>query len=70
MKLSTVSKMTVRLGTHWWMLALTVALFVLVAAVVDLKPVVDENFFFATSVGSKNSLNRSTRLMRLAPSRA
>src|SRR5438094_1045712 len=49
MKLSTVSKMTVRLGTHWWMLALTVALFVLVAALVELKPVVDENFFFSTS---------------------
>src|SRR5437762_9339585 len=49
MKLSTVSKMTVRLGTHWWMLALTVALFVLMAALVDLKPVVDENFFFSTS---------------------
>src|SRR5947207_1312606 len=49
MKLSTVSKMTVRLGTHWWMLALTVALFVLVAVLVDLKPVVDENFFFSTS---------------------
>src|SRR5213592_4067871 len=49
MKLSTVSKITVRLGTHWWMLALTVALFVLVAAIVDLKPVVDENFFFSTS---------------------
>src|SRR5712692_9395431 len=49
MKLSTVSKMTVRLGTHWWMLALTVVLFVLVAALVDLKPVVDENFFFSTS---------------------
>src|SRR5213076_2569931 len=49
MKLSTVSKMTVRLGTHWWMLALTVVLFVLVAALVDLRPVVDENFFFSTS---------------------
>src|SRR5438034_1113806 len=49
MKLSTGSKMTVRLGTHWWMLALTVALFVLVAALVDFKPVVDENFFFSTS---------------------
>src|SRR6266536_935263 len=49
MKLSTtVSKMAVRLGTHWWMLALTVALFVLVAALVDTKPVVDENFFFST----------------------
>ena len=31
------------------MLALTVVLFVLVAALVDLKPVVDENFFFSTS---------------------
>src|SRR6266496_2224362 len=50
MKLSTtVSKIAVRLGTHWWMLALTVVLFVLVAALVDLKPVVDENFFFSTS---------------------
>src|SRR6266571_2530057 len=49
MKLSTVSKMTVRLGTHWWMLALTVAFFVLVVTLVDLKPVVDENFFFSTS---------------------
>src|SRR2546430_14921011 len=50
MKLSTaVSKMAVRLGTHWWMLALTVVLFVLVAALVDLKPVVEENFFFSTS---------------------
>src|SRR5438445_11873154 len=50
MKLSTaVSKMAVRLGTHWWMLALTVVLFVLVAALVDLRPVVDENFFFSTS---------------------
>src|SRR5437899_8627033 len=50
MKLSTaVSKMAVRLGTHWWMLALTVVLFGLVAALVDLRPVVDENFFFSTS---------------------
>ncbi|TMP91961.1 MAG: hypothetical protein E6L07_12795, partial [Verrucomicrobia bacterium] len=50
MKLSTtVSKMAVRFGTHWWMLALTVALFVLVAGLVDLKPVVDEHFFFSTS---------------------
>src|SRR5438045_7955905 len=50
MKLSTtISKMAVRVGTHWWMLALTVALFALVAALVDLRPVVDENFFFSTS---------------------
>src|SRR6266700_1036703 len=37
------------LGAHWEMLAVTVVLFVLVAAFVDLKPVVDENFFFSTS---------------------
>src|SRR5437667_4738711 len=50
MKLSTVvSKMPVRLGAHWWMLAVTVVLLGLVAILVDLKPVVDENFFFSTS---------------------
>ena len=37
------------LGAHWWMLLLTVVLFGLVATLVDLKPVVDENFFFSTS---------------------
>src|SRR5216117_1580463 len=37
------------LGAHWEMLAFTVVLFVLVAVFVDLKPVVDENFFFSTS---------------------
>src|SRR5947208_11912190 len=36
-------------GAHWEMLAFTVVLFVLVAVFVDLKPVVDENFFFSTS---------------------
>jgi predicted RND superfamily exporter protein len=41
--------MPVRLGAHWWMLALTVVLLGLVATFVDLKPVVDENFFFSTS---------------------
>ena len=35
-------------GAHWWMLAVTAVLFGLVAAFVDLKPVVDENFFFST----------------------
>src|SRR2546423_14431519 len=42
-----VKKMT-SLGVHWWMLAVTAVLFGLVAAFVDLKPVVDENFFFST----------------------
>jgi len=36
-------------GTHWLMLLVTMGLFGLVAAFVDLKPVVDENFFFSTS---------------------
>src|SRR5213076_1113717 len=36
-------------GTHWEMLGITVVLFVLVAVFVDLKPAVDENFFFSTS---------------------
>jgi uncharacterized protein len=38
-----------RFGAHWWMLAVTAVLFGLVAVFVDLKPVVEENFFFATS---------------------
>src|SRR5881392_799711 len=66
MKLSTGSKMTVRLGTHWWMLALTVALFALVAALVDLKPVVDENFFFSTS---DPQLRQSKKIEQRFPSR-
>src|SRR5438067_13197749 len=36
-------------GSHWEMLAVTTVLFVVVALVVDLRPVVDENFFFSTS---------------------
>ena len=34
---------------HWLMLAITAVLFLLVLVFVDLKPVVDENFFFATN---------------------
>src|ERR1051326_4647992 len=36
-------------GVHWWMLLVTAVLFGLVAVLVDLKPVVDENFFFSSS---------------------
>src|ERR1043166_8153747 len=36
-------------GAHWEMLASTAVLFVVVVVFVDLKPVVEENFFFATS---------------------
>jgi uncharacterized protein len=44
-----MGKKPVWLGGHWEMLAITAVLFVLVAVFVDLKPVVDENFFFSTS---------------------
>ena len=37
------------LGLHWLMLAIAGVLFALVATFVDLRPVVDENFFFSTS---------------------
>src|SRR5436309_10531420 len=47
--LTAIWKKGLRFGTHWEMLAVTVVLFVLVAVFVDLKPVVDENFFFSTS---------------------
>src|SRR5438034_2697623 len=40
---------TLPLGSYWLMLAIASVLFVLVAVFVDLKPVVDENFFFSTS---------------------
>ena len=40
---------TLPLGSYWLMLAITGVLFALVATFVDLKPVVDENFFFSTS---------------------
>jgi len=36
-------------GAHWEMLGVAAALFVLVVVFVDLKPVVEENFFFSTS---------------------
>src|SRR6266480_2466725 len=48
MKLTLPNKLT-RFSAHWEMLAITAVLFVLVAVFVDLKPVVDENFFFSTS---------------------
>ena len=35
-------------GMHWWMLMVTSILFVVVTTLVDLRPVVDQNFFFST----------------------
>src|SRR5947208_5385575 len=40
---------TLPLRSYWLMLAITGVLFALVATFVDLRPVVDENFFFSTS---------------------
>src|SRR2546423_106028 len=48
MKLTLPNKLS-ETGAHWEMLAVTAVLFVLVLAFVDLKPIVEENFFFATS---------------------
>src|SRR5260370_17318687 len=48
MKLKVPTKLT-RFGAHWEMLAVAAVLFVLVVVFVDLKPVVEENFFFSTS---------------------
>src|SRR5947199_1481245 len=45
----TIRDKLIPLGSHWEMLAVTIVLVILVAAFVDLKPVVDENFFFSTS---------------------
>src|SRR5205085_3659997 len=39
----------VRRSAHWLMLGVTVILLGLVTTLVDLKPHVDENFFFSTS---------------------
>src|SRR5437762_12448816 len=44
-----LKKAQLLLGPHWLMLVITGVLFLLVATVVDLKPVVDQNFFFSTN---------------------
>ena len=54
-------------GAHWWMLTLTGILFALVAALVDLKPVVDENFFFLQPTPGSVSRKKSRSISR--PSR-
>src|SRR5437660_12001190 len=40
---------TLPLGSYWLMLIIAGLLFALVATFVDLRPVVDENFFFSTN---------------------
>lgn len=48
MKLSSLLDSPIPRGFHYWMFAVTALLFALVAAFVDLKPVVDESFFFSS----------------------
>src|SRR5437899_1434916 len=45
----TSKSVRIPLGSHWLMLVIASVLFALVAMLVDLKPVVDENFFFSTN---------------------
>src|SRR5438034_3382252 len=58
-------KKALPLGAHWWMLAVTGLLFGLVAAFVDLKPVVDENFSFSTN---DPQFRQSKKIEHLFPS--
>ncbi len=50
---------------HWLMLGITAALFALVAIFVDLKPQVDQNFFFASN---DPQFQESARIDRIFPS--
>src|SRR6266700_1767331 len=53
------------LGSHWLMLVIASVLFALVAMLVDLKPVVDENFFFSTN---DPGILQTKKIKRLFPS--
>jgi hypothetical protein len=50
------------LGGPWEVLAITVALFVLVAVFVDLKPVVDEIFSFRPAIQAFGSQKKSSNI--------
>src|SRR5262245_46080460 len=54
-------------GIHWLLLALTVGLFLLVATLVDLKPVVDEHFFFSTRDAAFRQAEKVDRRFPSAP---
>ena len=62
----TIRDRLVPFGSHWEMLAIPVVLFVLVAVFVDLRPVVDQNFFFATS---DPGVRQSKKIEQQFPSR-
>ena len=50
---------------HWWVFATTAVLFALVGALVDLKPHVDENFFFSSN---DPQFHESKKIDRMFPS--
>ena len=54
-------------GAHWLMFLVTIVLFGLVAVVVDLKPQVDENFFFSTN---DPQLGQSKKIDQRFPSKS
>jgi predicted RND superfamily exporter protein len=54
-------------GVHWLMFLVTIVLFGLVAVVVDLKPQVDENFFFSTN---DPQLGQSKKIDQRFPSKS
>src|SRR5438094_9370963 len=60
-----LKKAQLLLGPHWLMLVITGVLFLLVATFVDLKPVVDENFFFSTN---DPGILQTKKIERLFPS--
>jgi predicted RND superfamily exporter protein len=54
-------------GAHWWMLLVTAGLFVLVATLVDLKPVVDQNFFFSSRDPALRQSEKINERFRTSP---
>jgi predicted RND superfamily exporter protein len=62
----TIRDKLIRFGSYWEIFAVTLVLFVLVAGFVDLRPVVDENFFFATT---DPGIRQSKKIEQHFPSR-
>jgi hypothetical protein len=52
------------LGSHWLMLAISGVLLLSVALLVDLNPVVDQNFFFSTNDPGISKPKRSSNVFR------
>ena len=55
-----------RVGAHWWMVAITGVLLACVITRVDLRPVVDQNFFFSTE---DPQVKQSKKIYKTFPAR-